>query len=47
MILSATGACAWIATRLESTPDNKWLAMVYKLINYIGGNVFHATNKVD
>ena len=47
LILSATGACAWVATRLAKSPSNKWLAILYKLINYAGGNVFHAKNKVD
>lgn len=47
LVLSATGACAWIAAKLEKAPDNKWLALAYKIINYVGGNVFHATNKVD
>jgi len=47
LILSVTGACAWIATRLKETPENKWLALLYKVVNYVGANVFHAKNKVD
>jgi hypothetical protein len=46
-IITATGVCAWIATQLSKAPSNKWLALLYKLINFIGGNVFHATNKKD
>lgn len=46
-ILTTSGACAWIATKLKQVPENKYWALVYKLINFIGGNVFHAQNKVD